>query len=256
MGRVQAVTADSIPPEKDSPELWLGPTELLDLGDAKVRLRARALTQLAKNDREKALALYGFVKRVPFAKPFKLRLRTPRQVLDSAKGDALDKVGLFVALLRIVDIPARVRFMQLPGEVLRGLISHMSSAARPVAEIFVGGRWVATDTYIFDAAYMAAARSRLADEGWECGYGIHRAGASIWNGVHDAFLAGEEIARDTLLRGADGVFHDPAEFVTSAAWRATHPVVASAVHWNIMVPAMGKVIRELREEAVAPRRTP
>jgi hypothetical protein len=256
MGRVQAVPADFVPPRNDSPDRWLGPTELLDLGDAKLRLRARSLTQLAKNDREKALAIYGFVKRIPFAKPFKLRLRTPRQVLYAGRGDALDKVGLFMALLRVADIPSRIRFMQLPGETLRGLISHMSSAARPVAEAWIGGRWVATDTYIFDAAYMAAARSRLAEEGWECGYGIHRDGASIWNGVHDAFLAGEAVARDHLLRGADGVFEDPAAFVASAAWRSTHPAVASAVHWNIMVPAMGKVIRELREEAGGPKRAP
>lgn len=256
MGRVQAASADSIPPQDDDPDRWLGPTELLDLGDAKLRLRSRALTQLAKNDREKALALYGFVKRVPFARPFRLRLRTPRQVLDAARGDALDKVGLFIGLLRVAGIPARIRFMQLPGEMLRGLISHMSSAARPVAEAWLGGRWVATDTYIFDAAYMAAARSRLAEQGWECGYGIHRDGASIWNGVHDAFLTGEAVARDHLMHGADGISDDPASFVASAAWRSTHPAVSSAVHWNIMVPAMGKVIRQLREEAGGRKRAP
>jgi hypothetical protein len=252
MGRVEVVP--------DGPEPWLGPTELLDLGDAKLRLRSRAVTQLAKNDREKALAIYGFVKRIPFAKPFKLKLRSPRQVIDAGRGDALDKVGLLVAMLRIVDIPARIRYMQLPGEMLRGLISHMSSAARPVAEAWIGGRWIATDTYIFDAAYMAAARQRLAEEEWECGYGIHRDGASIWNGVDDAFLTGVEVAKDNLMRGAQGAFEDPAAFIASPWWRNTHPALTSAVHWNIMVPSMGKVIRELREEAVsgapATRRTP
>jgi len=247
------------PAALEEPEHWLGPTALLDLGDAKLRLRARALTQLAKNDREKALAIYGFVKRVPFAKPFKFKLRTPRQVLDAGRGDALDKIGLLIALLRVVDIPARIRFMQLPGEMLRGLISHMSLAARPVAEIHIGGKWVATDTYIFDAAYMAAARQRLAEEGWECGYGIHRDGASIWNGVNDAFLVGNAIAEKNLARGPEGLFEDPEQFAHSDAFKAVHPVVSSAVHWNVMVPAMGKVIRELREEAVsgapAPRRS-
>jgi hypothetical protein len=252
MGRVEV--------KPDGPESWLGPTELLDLGDAKLRVRARSLTQLAKNEREKALAIYGFVKRIPFAKPFKLKLRGPRQVIDAGRGDALDKVGLLIALLRIADIPARIRYMQLPGEMLRGLISHMSTAARPVAEAWIGGRWVATDTYIFDAAYMAAARQRLAEEGWECGYGIHRDGAPIWNGVQDAFLTGEAVAKTNLVRGPEGVYDDPAAFIASPAWRATHPALASTVHWNIMVPSMGKVIRELREEAVSgaptPRRTP
>ena len=238
------------PAALEEPEHWLGATDLLDLGDARLRLRARSITQLSKSDREKALAIYGFVKRIPFAKPFKFRLRGPRQVLDAGRGDALDKVGLLIALLRIVDIPARIRFMHLPGEMLRGLISHMSIAARPVAEVHIGGRWLATDTYIFDAAYMAAARQRLAEEGWACGYGIHRDGASIWNGIDDAFLVGSEVARDHLLHGHEGLHEDPLAFVQSPQWKDTHPAIASAVHWNIMVPAMGKVIRELRQEAV------
>jgi hypothetical protein len=196
---------------------------------------------------------------VPFAKPFKFKLRTPRQVLDAGRGDALDKIGLLLALLRSVDIPSRIRFMQLPGEMLRGLISHMSIAVRPVAEVHIGGKWLATDTYIFDAAYMAAARQRLAEEGWECGYGIHRDGASIWNGIDDAFLVGAAIAEKNLGRGPESLFEDPAQFAQSDAFKAVHPTVSSAVHWNVMVPAMGKVIRELREEAVsgapAPRRS-
>jgi hypothetical protein len=251
---VQASPApDSLPPF-DNPEAWLGPTELLDLGDPKLRLRARSLTQLAKNEREKALAIYGFVKRVPFATPFKLRLRSPREVIDAGRGDGLDKVGLFLALTRIVDIPSRIRFMRLPGEMLRGLISNTPSAPRPVAELWVGGRWVGTDTYIFDAAYMAAARQRLNEEGWECGYGIHRDGAAIWNGVHDAYLTGDAIARESLGQGPDAVFADPAAFLASAAWRSTDAAVASVVNWNLKIPGMGKVIRELREEAVKPPR--
>jgi hypothetical protein len=231
------------------PEHWLGSTRQLDLGDAKLQMRARALTQLAKSEREKALAIYGFVKRVPFARPFKLRVKSPRHVLEAGCGDALDKVGLLLALLRITGIPARIRFMRQPGEILHGLISRMSTVARPVAEIWIGGHWVATDTYIFDAAYMAAARERLADEKLECGYGIHRDGASIWNGVDDAFLVGPAVAKAGMVMSDDGLFEDPSAFVQSDLFRDTHPTVASAVHWNMMVPAMGRVIRELRQEA-------
>ena len=232
------------------PEHWLASTELLDLDDAKLRLRSRSITQLSKTDREKAMAIYGFVKRVPFAKPFKFRLRSPRQVLEAGRGDALDKMGLLIALLRIAGIPVRIRYMHMPGEFLRGLISQSSLTARAVAEIRVGGRWVATDTYIFDAAYMAAARQRLAEEKWDCGYGIARDGASIWNGVDDAFLLGEARTRASLIEGPDGLFEDPLDFVSGEPWRTSHPTLATTVHWNMKVPSMEKVIRELREEAV------
>ena len=55
---------------------WLVATPLIDLEDPKLRLRVRALTQLCRNEREKALALYGFVKRLRLvARP---ALRRPR----------------------------------------------------------------------------------------------------------------------------------------------------------------------------------
>jgi hypothetical protein len=152
--------------------------------------------------------------------------------------------------MRIAGLPARIRFMHMPGEFLRGLISQSSLTARAMAEIWVGGRWVATDTYIFDAAYMAAARQRLAEEKWDVGYGIARDGASIWNGGDDAFLLGEQRTRTNLIEGPEGLFEDPLDFVNGEPWRTTHPTLASTVHWNMKVPAMGKVIRELREEAV------
>ena len=247
---------DSVAP-LDAPDHWLGPTDLLDLGDAKLRMRARSITQLAKNEREKALAIYGFVKRIPFARPFKFRLRTPREVLGAGRGDALDKAGLFVALLRVADIPARIRLMELPGEMLRGLISHLSIVARPVVELYIGGKWIATDTYIFDAIYMAAARQRLTEEDSECGYGIHREGASIWNGMEDAFLVGTAVARRQLAQGEGAVFHDPAEFMASDAFRALHPRLTNALQYNVTAPATRKVTRKLREEATrgaGPRR--
>ena len=51
--------------EEDHPSRWLGASSLIDMEDPKLRLRVRALTQLYKTDREKALAVYGFVKRLP-----------------------------------------------------------------------------------------------------------------------------------------------------------------------------------------------
>ena len=97
------------------------------------------------------LAVYGFVKRTPFAKPMKLHVRTAREVLDAGRGDADDKAALLIALLRAAEIPARLRYIELRGEILRGLTSNVTSAARPVAEVWLAGRWVRTDTYIFDA---------------------------------------------------------------------------------------------------------
>jgi hypothetical protein len=246
----------------DDPGRWLACGQLLDLEDPRLRLRAQALTQLCKTEREKALAIYGFVKRLVFSKTLKMRLRTAREVMDAGRGDADDKATLFIALLRAADIPARLRFIKLRGEILRGLTSGVASAARPVAEIWLGGRWLRTDTYIFDAAYMAAARQRLKTQDWEWGYGIHRDGHMIWSGKNDALLGGGPIETDPMVIADLGCFNDPHELMSSPEWRSEHPRLPRAVQWNVLAPMMEKVVRELREEAssgrgaVAPRRRP
>lgn len=233
----------------DDPGGWLGNAGLLDLEDPKLRLRAHALTQLCKTEREKALALYGFVKRMPFSKPFKMRMRTAREVIDAGRGDADDKAAVLIALLRAAEIPARLRYIELRGGILRGLTSAVASAARPLAEIWLGERWLRTDTYIFDAAYMAAARQRIKDQGWEWGYGIHRDGNMIWSGAGDAYLGGRPTGEDPMVLGDLGCFNDPLELVSSAAWRTAHPRLPRAVQWNVLAPMMDRIARELREEA-------
>jgi transglutaminase-like putative cysteine protease len=235
----------------DDPGRWLANASLLDLEDPRLRLRARALTQLCKTDREKALAIYGFVKRLPFSKPLKLRLRTAREVIDYGRGDADDKSVVLIALLRAAGVPARLRYIELRGEILRGLTSAVGSAARPLAEIFVGGRWLRTDTYIFDAAYMAAACKRLQDAGWEWGYGIHRDGNAIWSGAADAYLGGMPTAEDPMVISDLGLFNDPMELMSSRAWRSAYPRLPRAVQWNVLARGMDKIARELREEVGA-----
>ena len=234
--------------DPDDPRHWLGSSPLLDLEDPKLRLRARSLTQLCKTDREKALAVYGFVKRIPFAKPFKMRLHTAREVVEAGRGDAPDKATVFVALLRLAGIPARIRYITLRGGILRGLTTGMSQAARPMVEAYVQGRWARTDTYIFDAAYMAAARQRLKEQGWEWGYGIHVAGHTLWDGAHDAFVGGVPTESDPMVVEVLGVFCDPLEFVSSKAYRENHPRLTRALHWNMLAPTMERAIRDLRED--------
>jgi hypothetical protein len=211
----------------------------------------RALVQLCKNEREKALAVYGFVKRLPYAKPMKLRLHTAREVMDAGCGDADDKGTLFIALLRAAGIPARLRYVELRGEMLRGLVDNIAAAGRPVAEVWLG-RWVRTDTYIFDAAFMVAARQRLKDRGWACGYGMHVSAPSLWNGHDDAFLARVPTEDDPMVRRELAVVSDPRQLVASRAWRTTYRVFTRGLRWNFTAPAMRRVIRQLRAEAATP----
>ena len=117
--RAQSRVAFAVPPMTDHlPEEcqpWTVPTPLLDFGHPRVRLKAQSLTQLCHSEREAVLALYAFVKRLPFSKPMKLALNTARNVLDRQRGDADDKATLLVALLRAIGFPARMHYIGLSG---------------------------------------------------------------------------------------------------------------------------------------------
>jgi hypothetical protein len=223
----------------------------MDLEDPKLRLRVRALVQLCKNDRERALAVYGYVKRLPLARRWKLRLSTAREVYDAGRGDAPDKATLLVAMLRIAGLPARIRYVALTGEILRGIAPGVAHAGRPMLEVWLQERWVRTDTYIFDPACMAAARQRLRDRGWEWGYGIHVHGHMVWNGVEDAFLGGVPTECDLMVVRDMGVYDDPAQFVRSGVFRERHSRLRR-LYWNLVAPFADSALRNLRSDVEQP----
>ena len=238
----------ALPRAEDDPRAWLGTTALLDLGDCKLRLKAHSLTQLCKTQREKALTIHSYVKRLTLCKPFKLRNRSAREVIEAGCGDADDKATVLIALLRAAGIPARLRYVELRGEMLQGLVDNMARAARPLAEIWLG-RWVRTDTYIFDAAYTVAARHRLKESGKEWGYAIHVRGHALWNGTEDAFLGFFPTESDPMVLRDLGLVSDPGELCRSAVWRTDYRGAARTLKWNVLAPMMGRAIRTLREEA-------
>ncbi|HEX2545342.1 MAG TPA: transglutaminase-like domain-containing protein [Ramlibacter sp.] len=239
----------------DDPQLWLGPSALMDLEDPKLRLRVQALTQLCKSEREKAVALYGYVKRLPLARRFKTHVRTAREVFDAGRGDAPEKATLLVAMLRIAGIPARVHWVVIGGEILRGIAPGITRACRPIVETWLHERWLRTDTFIFDPACMAAARQRLRDRDWEWGYGIHVGGHMVWNGYEDAFLGGVPTECDLMVVCDLGVFHDTRGLIASRDFRRQQSRLRM-LYWNVVAPLCDWAYRGLRNELSRPPARP
>lgn len=238
--------------DADDPRRWLGPSPFFDLDHPRLRLRVRSLTQLHPGERERALALYGFVKRMPMTRSVKIAERTAPDVLAAGHGDPSDKATLLVAMLRIARLPARIRVFALRGEILRGLAPRLPYAMRPVVEVWLQGKWQCTDTHIFDPPYMAAARHRLKEKGWEWGYGIHVAGEMVWDGHQSAYAAGPPTPDNPMLVADLGVYQDPLAFFSSPAFRDHHNKLGRAMRWNLIAPAMQRAIERVRKDA--PRR--
>lgn len=247
--RAEGVAPAAKPPagsDIDAPHAWLGSTALLDLEDPRLRMRANSLTQFSLNDHAKALAVYAFVKRLPFHRPFKLGPRTAREVLDSGRGDGPDKATLMIALLRLAGVPARIRIVRLDGKVLRGLVADLRWICWPFVEVWLDGRWIRTDTYIFDAPYMAAARHALRKSGQDFGFGVYVNTQPLWTAREHAALSPLPVDADPMVLEDMGPFHDPDHYMGSHGFRALHWRLARFMRWNLMVPKMRLAVLRLR----------
>ncbi len=235
---------------------------MLVLDDSKLRLKAKSLTQLAHNDREKALAIYAYVKRMPHSRPVKLQTRTARQVIEAGHGDSEDKATLFIALLRACSLPARLRYVEIHGSMLRGLSDKLKSAARPLVEVYLpeplmdlartqpgmrASHWVCTDTYIFDASYVAAASAELDAQGWTYGFGLHRDAQQLWDGLCSSYLGGLPTEHDPMVLEDLGLFHDAREYSQSMGYKRHHKPLARFLEWGVFAPQMSRTIQLLRQ---------
>jgi hypothetical protein len=241
---------------KERPEAWLGSTRLMDLGDPRLRMRAASLVQLCRSDREKALAVYGFVKRLTYLRSFKMGPRTARAVLDGGSGDGPDKATLMIALLRLAGVPARMRIVLMRGEIMRGLVDNLDAISRPFVEAWIDGRWLRTDTYIFDAAYMASARQALREANATWGYGVHVDSPMLWTALDSTLMSPLPLESDPMVIRDMGCFHDADDYMASPGFRARHTVFARYLRWNLLVPRMRRAAERIRSWSGAGSRVP
>ncbi len=231
---------------------WLAKTKLLNLGDDRLRLKAKALVQLATSDRERLLVVYEFVKAMPYSGPCAEGYQTARQVLDAKTGDAFDKSTLLVAMLRLVNIPARMRFVQLNGDVVRGLAQGVHTLTHPVVECWIDDRWLKTDTHVYDIHYLVTVREKLNAAGWMVGYGIHRNAHSVWDGRDNVFAGFALDKPEGQPLRELGVFDDPRRF--DRAMRIGAGPMTWLNHklcdfrWAMSARAMRRSLRQLRDE--------
>lgn len=177
----------------------------------------------------------------------KWRLRTAREVLDRGHGDAVDKATLFLAMLRIGGLPV-----------------ELSPMRRPIVEIWLSGRWLRTDTFVFDTPYLTAAHHRLRTKREEYGYGVSAAGSVGWDGNRNTYVLGAE-QEDELAPDSGAVYRDAREFVQSLGFAQRLDLVARRIFWNAMAPRLQRTLRALRgrqprqaaarTKAAAPRRS-
>ena len=237
--------------DPDDPLRWLGDAPMLNLGDDKLRLRVQTVTQFARNDVERRVAICRYVAAIPFNVPAFASMKVSRKTLSQRQAVGwYSKAALFQAMLRVANYPSRIRMIRVGPKMYRGLAKARGEFALPVVEVWTGQRWCTTDSYVYDPSYLAAAREAVQKEGWRSGYGVHLDGQMDWDGESDALVM------IMTSRGPDGtpqefldVYDNPqspgAALRRASRWRWWMTMLRN----RLMSMRMNPQVRRLRREA-------
>jgi len=129
----------------------LKPTAVIDWGTEAVKQKAQELTRGLKTDREKAIALYYFVrdsiKHNPYAEGSSPEDFKTSVILQRGYGYCQHKALLLVALARAAGIPARPGYADVRDHLLSRKFRDMIGGDNLLiqhgyAELYIDGKWV------------------------------------------------------------------------------------------------------------------
>ena len=134
---------------------YLRTTETVDFDTESVRKKAEEVTRGLETDREKAVALFYFVrdeiKHNPYAPSQYLEEHKASVILERGNGHCQHKSLLLVALSRAVGIPARLGYLDILDHLLSYKFRSMVGGGNLLiqhgyAELYIDGRWVHAST--------------------------------------------------------------------------------------------------------------
>ena len=126
-------------------------TELIDCDSQSIREKAQSLTREMQTEREKAVALYYFVrdgiKHNPYASTQTFEDLKASTTLEKGNGVCQHKATLLVALARASEIPARLGLVDVRDHMLSEKFRQMIGGGNLLplhgyAELYLDGKWI------------------------------------------------------------------------------------------------------------------
>lgn len=137
-------------------EEFLKPTEWCESDHPDIVSKARELTVGLEDDRARAMALYEFVRSLPYMLGPTL---SAVEALKAGEGVCASKANLLVGLLRAAGIPARYHHFYYDKQASRSYIPAFMHGKLELhrghshAEVYLDGRWIKIDA-TFDEALL------------------------------------------------------------------------------------------------------
>ena len=134
-------------------EKSLESTPLCDSNNDRIRLKAKEITTNCKTQKESAKRIFSFVRDQIL---FNATLDIFEKASSTLKGGTVDycnKINLHVALLRAIDIPARLQYVQIDKLVLRLFLPKFlyNRLPNPIGhfwcECYLNNKWIACEAF-------------------------------------------------------------------------------------------------------------
>ena len=163
-------------------------------------------------------------------------------------GQCNTKGTLFLALCKVVDIPARIHFSLIKKEIQRGLFAGIGYVLLPSLlshswlEVKIDQRWVGIDSFINDLMFFQAGKTALKEKGWTTGYSISCASGDCsaeFNIEKEGFVQMDAVVTD------HGVWNDPSEYYRTDAYR-NRPNPVKMLFYRLMIKRVNRRVARMR----------
>lgn len=201
--------------------------------------------------RTTAIRLFQHLSNLPFEALDAQRRTDPAALSGLGAGDAYFKATLFVHLLRLAGLPARMRWVEMASRPLTwGLWDFAGHSGMPLfyplTEVWLTERWLTTDAYILDPPLCRALRAELTQRQRRSGYLMHVSGACDWDASRDAIQRfGVDDPSSWPLRDL-GCFHSHADFLAGTRLHLPQTEVTRMAYTN-QVRAMNEALAAMRQ---------
>lgn len=134
-----------------SMDKYLRCTEIIDCDTGAILAKAQALTEGLQTDREKAIALFYFVRDEIEHNPYALNNDCEHfkasATLEAGNGGCQHKSVLLAALARAVGVPARIGFVDIYDYLISDTFKELAGgtnllALHGYAELYIDGKWI------------------------------------------------------------------------------------------------------------------
>jgi len=184
-------------------EKYLRSTELIDLDSEVVRETTKEVIGDLTTPKEAAIRIFYFVRdEIKFALTPQLEMAST--VIKRKTGYCVSKATALLAMLRVVNIPARYHFASVKKEVMKGLMGKIGYRFMPKVipahtwvDIYLNGKWIGVE-FSYDKELLDAMKDKK--------IGIYETDIELeldWDGEHDLLVPPEFLVEDL------GVYDSP-----------------------------------------------